>query len=75
MSAEERKRLFQPFRSSSRKGSGLGMAIVYQIVQKHHGSINVLSRRDSGTVITISLPLVHEQSMDETITDTAMADA
>ena len=75
MSDEERRRLFQPFRSSSRKGSGLGMAIVYQIVQKHHGSIDVLSRRDRGTVINISLPLVHEQSADEKITEKAMADA
>ncbi|MDA2934866.1 ATP-binding protein [Acidobacteria bacterium AH-259-D05] len=59
MSREEKKELFQPFRSGFRKGTGLGMAIVYQIIQQHHGSIDVLSERNSGTTINISLPIVH----------------
>lgn len=74
MSVEEKKQLFQPFRSGSRKGSGLGMAIVYQIIQKHHGRIEVISQRKSGTVINISLPLVREKAATEVIADQEMAD-
>ena len=75
MSIEEKRQLFQPFRSGSRNGSGLGMAIVYQIIQKHHGKIDVLSRRNGGTAINISLPLAHENVTDEVISDKEMADA
>jgi signal transduction histidine kinase len=76
MSNEEKKQLFQPFRSGFRKGSGLGMAIVYQIIQKHHGHIDVVSRRNKGTVISISLPLVHEKTAGEEVMAThEMADA
>ncbi|MEE8349615.1 MAG: ATP-binding protein [Acidobacteriota bacterium] len=75
MSAEEKQRLFQPFRSGSRTGSGLGMAIVYQIIQKHHGSIDVLDHPDKGTVINIRLPLVHEKVTEEVITGAELADA
>jgi two-component system sensor histidine kinase PilS (NtrC family) len=75
MSVEEKKQLFQPFRSGSRKGSGLGMAIVYRIIQKHHGSIEVLSQPNRGTVINISLPLLHEKVATEWTTDKEMADA
>ncbi|MGH9340691.1 MAG: two-component system sensor histidine kinase NtrB [Acidobacteriota bacterium] len=56
MKTEQKKRLFQPFHSGFKKGSGLGMAIVYQIVQQHHGLIDVRSRPGEGTEIVISLP-------------------
>jgi two-component system, NtrC family, sensor histidine kinase PilS len=56
MTAEEKKMLFQPFHSGFRKGAGLGMAIVYQIVQQHRGSIQVKSRRSKGTAIDLSFP-------------------
>ena len=36
------------------------MAIVYQIIQQHHGQIDIRSERNSGTtVIDISLPVEH----------------
>ncbi|MCH6545686.1 MAG: sensor histidine kinase [Deltaproteobacteria bacterium] len=59
MSSKEKKELFQPFLSGFKKGSGLGMAIVYQIIQQHHGQINIRSERNSGTTIDISLPIEH----------------
>ncbi len=59
MSSKEEKELFQPFLSGFQNGAGLGMAIVYEIIQQHHGKIDIRSQRNAGTVIDISLPLEH----------------
>ena len=56
MSREQKERLFEPFNSSS-GGTGLGMAIVYQLVSDHNGRIQVESEAGKGTSISIKLPM------------------
>ncbi|MCY7374880.1 MAG: PAS domain S-box protein [Pyrinomonadaceae bacterium] len=56
MSAGQVERLFEPFSASTTGGTGLGLSIVYQIVRDHNGTINVRSREDEGTTITVELP-------------------
>lgn len=56
MSTEERANIFHPFQSFFDKGTGIGMAIVYRIVQEHGGRLAVDSQRGDGTTITIELP-------------------
>ncbi len=50
--------IFEPFFSTKDKesGVGLGLAIVYGIVQGHHGTIDVTSQVGEGTIFTIRLP-------------------
>jgi len=48
--------IFEPFVSTKAKGTGLGLAMVYGIVQQHGGSIDVKTVADEGTVFTVSLP-------------------
>lgn len=55
MSREQKERMFEPFNSSS-GGTGLGMAIVYQLVRDHNGKIDVESEAGNGTRISIKLP-------------------
>lgn len=38
-------------------GSGLGLALVQAIIQRHGGTVDVLSRKGQGTVFTVRLPL------------------
>ena len=57
MSEEQRARLFQPFQSFFDGGTGIGMAIVYRIVQDHGGRVEVDSRPGAGTTIAVELPL------------------
>lgn len=56
MTNEQRERLFEPF-SSSTGGTGLGMAIVYQLVHDHEGKIDAESAPGKGTTISIKLPV------------------
>jgi signal transduction histidine kinase len=55
---ELRERVFDPFFStkSDTKGVGLGLAVVYGIVQRHEGTISVQSAPGAGTTFTIEIP-------------------
>jgi two-component system sensor histidine kinase PilS (NtrC family) len=55
MTPEQVERLFEPFTSTT-GGTGLGLSIVYQIIRDHNGTINVRSRQNEGTTITLELP-------------------
>lgn len=57
MSEEEQATLFHPFKSFFDQGTGIGMAIVYRIVEEHGGKISVDSRPQKGTVIRVELPV------------------
>lgn len=48
--------IFDPFQKSTTGGSGLGMAIVYRIIQDHHGDISIDSKPGLGAVIRLKLP-------------------
>lgn len=63
MSAELTAKIFDPFFTTKGegKGVGLGLAVVYGIVEAHHGSIDVQSAVGKGTTVTVSLPLVEIQ--------------
>lgn len=59
---DELRRLFEPFRRGPtrerdrRRGLGLGLYIVRQIVQAHAGSVSAESTEQGGTVFTVRLP-------------------
>jgi two-component system sensor histidine kinase PilS (NtrC family) len=56
MSDEQRSNLFHPFQSFFDTGSGIGMAIVFRIVEDHGGRIEVESGEGQGTKIVVHLP-------------------
>jgi signal transduction histidine kinase/ActR/RegA family two-component response regulator len=54
-----KNRIFEPFFTTKEqgKGTGLGLSVVYGIVSKHRGFVNVKSERDQGATFTIYLPI------------------
>ncbi|MBT2681273.1 two-component sensor histidine kinase [Bacillus sp. ISL-35] len=56
MTKEQLTRLGHPYYSTKEKGTGLGMMISYDIVQRMRGKINVESEEGEGTTFTILLP-------------------
>ena len=59
-------RIFDPFFTTKPvgKGTGLGLSLSYGIVQKHHGSIAVLSELGKGTEFRVTIPLHQKEHHD-----------
>jgi two-component system nitrogen regulation sensor histidine kinase NtrY len=53
---EERSRLFEPYFSKKKGGTGLGLTIVKSIVSDHHGLIRVKPNHPRGTTFVVDLP-------------------
>jgi PAS domain S-box-containing protein len=53
--------IFEPFYTTKRKGTGLGLMIVQRIVRQHGGKIELESRVGQGTTFRIRLPLQERQ--------------
>jgi len=63
--AEMADKIFQPFYTSSSKGTGLGLAVVKSVVSAHQGKVSLLNEtntngKNSGAHFVIKLPLLEQ---------------
>jgi len=58
---EDQKYIFESFykvdKSRTLKGSGLGLAITKKIVRLHEGAVRVESKKEQGSIFTVTLPI------------------
>jgi len=54
---EQLSRIFAPFFTTKKKGSGLGLMIVQRIIREHGGRIDLESSQGKGTTFRVWLPL------------------
>ena len=67
MSEETQKHIFEPFYTTKKEeGTGLGMSIIYGIVKRQGGNIEVESTVGKGTAITIVLPVTEPDTTNGT---------
>ena len=57
ISSDKQKEIFNPFFTTKDKGTGLGLAVTYRIIQDHHGEIRMESKLGKGTKFSFCLPL------------------
>jgi nitrogen fixation/metabolism regulation signal transduction histidine kinase len=60
--AQQQERIFTPYFTTKSSGSGIGLSVVRQIIEKHNGSIRFESLPNKGTTFYIRLKLLSERS-------------
>jgi signal transduction histidine kinase/ActR/RegA family two-component response regulator len=58
---EDLPKIFDPYFTTKKKGSGLGLFTCYSIIKKHDGHIAVESHRGTGTTFYVYIPASHRQ--------------
>jgi len=72
MPEDVKQKIFEPFFSTKgAHGTGLGLSVSYSIIERHSGSISVVSEPGSGTNFTIDLPAISAALSAEDSTVTA----
>ena len=67
ISSEDLDRIFEPFYSKKvmgRSGTGLGLAVVWNVIKEHEGYINVISN-ENGTTFNLYFPITREEIPDK----------
>jgi PAS domain S-box-containing protein len=57
-------KIFDPYYTTKKSGTGLGLSVVYSIINNHGGYINVESKEGSGSLFTIYLPAAEKNSIE-----------
>jgi two-component system sensor histidine kinase FlrB len=67
ISSELKNKIFQPFYTSSKQGTGLGLAVVKSVVNAHQGNVSLLSDSGEGAHFCLTLPLLDSVRGNESI--------
>ena len=62
---EKLNRIFDPFYSTKKGGTGLGLALVHRILDEHNGRVHVESEVGEGTHFSVILPLEQPKKTGE----------
>jgi two-component system sensor histidine kinase PilS (NtrC family) len=75
MTPQQTEKIFEPFQSNFEGGTGLGLAVVYQIVQAHEGKVWARSKPGQGTTFILRVRRLDAERLDtERSTGSARSD-
>ena len=57
MTDEVLSKMKEPFYTTKKRGSGLGMSLIYEIVEAHNGKVNYESEYGKGTKVILEIPI------------------
>jgi len=60
--ADLRDKVFELYFTTKKSGTGVGLALTYQVLQWHYGSVDFESAEGKGTSFRLSLPLAETRS-------------
>ena len=66
VSPEDRSRLFDPFYTTKKSGTGLGLALVARIMEAHHGRVVIGGQVGQGTIFSLYFPQPDNDFGEET---------
>ena len=71
---EDLGRIFEPFfqTQNNKPGTGIGLNIVKNIVDQHHGTITIDSEVGKGSTFTVTLPVNQQATSEETVVTNAV---
>ncbi len=58
--------ILEPFYTTKKDGTGLGLSVSYGIIKEHKGEIHIDSQKGKGTTVTIELPLIDQEEEEKT---------
>ncbi|WP_066306266.1 ATP-binding protein [Bacillus sp. FJAT-29814] len=61
ISKESINNLFEPFYTTKKDGTGLGLIVSHQIAKDHNGDLKIASEQGKGTKVIISLPITQRK--------------
>jgi len=58
-------KIFNPFFTTKARGTGLGLAVVRKVVDRHQGKVEVETAQGKGTVFRLYLPVAAKSTLKE----------
>ena len=60
-----RSKIFEPFYTTKKEGTGIGLSVVDRIIRDHKGSINVETSKWGGADFRIKIPIAEGSEMEK----------
>jgi two-component system, NtrC family, sensor histidine kinase PilS len=74
MTPQQTEKIFEPFQSNFEGGTGLGLAVVYQIVQAHEGRVWARSKPGQGATFVLRLRRLDADRLDAARSETSRSE-